>query len=806
MMLQRGDRLGPYTVQELLGSGGMGEVYRANDARLARDVALKVITPKLVTDPAVRRRFQVEARAASALNHPAIVTVYDVGETGDISWIAMEWVDGQTLRDVLSKGPLPLAEALTVAREIADGLAAAHEKGIVHRDLKPENIMVRPDGRAKILDFGLARQTIAELEASGSQAATEAGAATVAGTILGTVGYMSPEQAAGRVADSRSDQFAFGLILYEMLTARRAFQRPSVVETLVAIMRDEPSPLSSLRAGVSGPLQELIARCLSKVPEDRFASSRELAATLQTMTSEPTTMRSGGFVASNVMTAVMAPSVTPRRRLLRRRAAVAVALLVILAAGAAAWMRFRSSGQITSLAVLPFVNATRDERLDYLGDGITESLIDQMSRLATLKVMAHTTVARLKNSADPPAAGRQLGVGAVLVGSIAKRDPNVVVSAELVDTASGARLWGNTYDRPAADLLRVQDSIAWEIADALRLQLSSADKRNLVTHTTENAAAYELFLKGRFLLQYDTEEDDLTARRFFLQAIEMDRRFADAYLAVATTYVRSAGNLYAPPAQAWATARDHARKALELDPGNFGARLSLAVRHFQFDWDWALADREFRDLSEDPRLFASIAYQPTAIFFWATGRPDRAVDLMERGLRVDPQNVESRVMLADLLSAAGRLDDSVTHYTKIIADEPYDARPLFGLADLLKRRGDNARAVITLRKAYSLTEERIGIDALAGATTADQYDSAQVVVAGQRLQQLEALARERYVSPSDFARLLVKTGNRDRAIAALDQALKEKSPALVFLKVDRSWDPLRTDARFASIVQRIGIP
>ena len=456
--------------------------------------------------------------------------------------------------------------------------------------------------------------------------------------------------------------------------------------------------------------------------------------------------------------------------------------------------------------MLPFENATRDPNAEYLGDGLTESLIDQMSRLPALKVMARTTVMRFKNTRDPQAAGRQLGVGAVLVGKISKRGSQLVVNAELADVSTGARLWGQTYDRPATDLLRVQDSIAWEIADGLRLRLSPQEKQSLTAHTTQNPEAYELSLKARFLLQQSTEEDDLEARRLYLQAIEKDPRFVDAYLGVATTYARSAGEGYARPAEAWAGAREYAEKALKLDPGNFGARVSLAVRHYQFDWDWPLAEREFRELSDDPRLFVSLAYQPAAVFYLITGRPEQSVALLESGLRFDPQNVESRVMKADHLAAAGRLDESIAEYKAIMPKAPADAEPLFGLADALKRRGDIAGAIGALRKACELADEPMGVQALANSATEKDYERAEAAVAGDRLRRFEALAKERYVSPLDLARLNAMVGNREVAFALLQRALTERSPGLAFLKVDKAWGSIRDDARFASIVQRVGIP
>ena len=806
MALPPGAVLGPYRIEALLGTGGMGEVYRARDTRLGRDAALKVIAPRLIGDPSLRRRFEIEARAASVLNHPAIVTIYDVGESDGTSWIAMEWIEGRTLRQVLSDGPMPPGRVLSIARQIADGLAAAHSKGIVHRDLKPENIMLRADGGAKILDFGLARQTLVETtEQSISQIETAQAlgrAATMEGAVFGTVGYMSPEQASGRAVDFHSDQFAFGLILYEMLAGRRAFERPSTVETLAAIIREDPVPLASIRGGIPESLLRLVARCLAKAPQDRFASTRELASALENIANRLSATTAAG-VPSEVPGAARRTT-TPR---IGARALLAVAAVLLLTLAAVAWVRFRGRpNTIDSLAVLPFENATRDPKADYLSDGLTESLIDQFSRVPSLKTMARTTVARFKHTADARAAGRQLGVGAVLTGTTSKRDRQIIVSAELVDVSTGVRLWGQTYDRPAADLLRVQDSIALEIVDSLRLRLSRDEKRSLAAHPTGNDEAYELFLRARFLLQHDTEEDDLEARRLYLQALEKDPNFVDAYLGVASTYARSAGNGYAPPRDAWSRVEEYARKALDLDPGNVGARVALAIRHFQFDWDWPLAEREFRELSTDPRLFHRVSYQAAAMFFWATGRPEQSVAVMERGLRVDPQNVESKVMLADLLTEAGRNDDAIREYKAISAAEPGDARPLFGLAKVLRRRGDATGAIDTLRKAYDRAGEQDGVAALVNARTDIDYDQALAAVSRDRFAKLQDLAKERYVSPLDLARLHAQVGQKEKAFAMLEKAVAERSPGLVFLKVDRAWDPIRSDPRFESIVRQVGIP
>ncbi len=785
----------------------MGEVYRGRDTRLGRDVALKVISQTLVGDPSSRRRFEQEARAASALNHPAIVTIYDVGESGDVSWIAMEWVEGRTLRQVLADGPLPIRDAWSMARQVADGLAAAHAKGIVHRDLKPENVMLTSEGRAKILDFGLARRNVVEAleEKAEAETVATAMAGTFAGAILGTVGYMSPEQAAGKPADFRSDQFSFGLLTYELLAGRRAFDRPSAVETLAAVIREDAVPLASIRGGISSALHAVIARCLAKLPDDRYHSTRELAAALDTLDPESpadgvANRPAGAAPAARRAWSTAKPS--------RSTTMIGGAVTVIIMA-AVTWLAVgdkTAPPAITSLAVLPFENSSDDPDADYLGDGLTESLIGHLSRVPSLKVMARGTVMRFKGAADPQAAARQLGVGAVVSGTVARRADRLVISAELIDSSTGERLWGQTYDRPSTDLLRVQDSIVSEISDGLRLRLSGQEKQRLGGYGTENVEAYELLLRARYLMGKDTEEDDLDARKLLVQALDKDPNFVDARIDLASNYGRGAGNGYVPPGEALARAAEEIGKALAIDPDNVKVRAAVTGNRFMTRWDWSTAEREFLALSREPALLLGVQYHPIALFFVSTGRPDEAVALVERALVADPRNVESRVMLGNFLVQAGRLDDAMKVYEAIAADEPTDPRPLLGIADVSKRRGDAARAIDARRKAYELVGDDDGVRALAGARTEQDFEKAEIAVARSQLRYLQELAKERYVSPLDIARLHAQIGNREQALAGLEQSLAERSFGLTLLKTDRAWDPIRSDPRFAAIVKRVGIP
>jgi TolB-like protein len=456
--------------------------------------------------------------------------------------------------------------------------------------------------------------------------------------------------------------------------------------------------------------------------------------------------------------------------------------------------------------VLPFASAGQDEGAEDLGNGVSESLIDQLSRVPSLRVMARATVSRFKGAADPLEVGRKLRVGAVVTGSVSRRGATLSVSAELVETETGARLWGERYERPFVDLLSVQDSIAAEIAGGLRLRLSGEERRNLARHGTENLEAHELYLKGSRLLGYGTEEDDLEARRLFQQAVKRDPGYLEARLGLASTYARAAGSGFARPAEVWPLAEAELRKVLERDPGNVLARAGLAGRRFLFDWDWAGVEREFRELSADPRLLLGTQFHPVATYFTARGWSEDAVELMERALRVDPENLETRIMLADRLQQAGRLQDSIALYRAIADAEPTDPRPRFGLAQALRRLGDVPGALGALRTAYELSEEDMGVRALEGARMEQDYEKAEAVVSRARLESLEALARQRYVSPFDFALLHARLGEKEKAFARLEDALAERSVGLVLLRVDRAWDRIRDDPRFAAIVRRVGIP
>jgi serine/threonine protein kinase/TolB-like protein/thioredoxin-like negative regulator of GroEL len=814
-----GRLVGVYRLVAELGEGGMGTVHLAErvDGHFEQRVAIKLLKQGLADEDA-KRRFLQERQILARLDHPGIARLIDGGVTAEgTPFFVMERVEGRPVTAYCDEQGFGIEQRLRVFLEICDAVQYAHRSLVIHRDLKPSNILVDAAGRVKLLDFG-----IAKLLAGGSGGSPLEATRTFVRAM--TPEYAAPEQVRNEPVTAATDVYSLGVLLYELLTGQRPYQvgRGGLSEMERAILEQEPLRPSARTATAPGPtgaggpretrrrlrgdLDRIVLKALEKAPERRYPTAQALAADIRRhLDGLPISARGDNALYR-------------ARKFVRRHragvAAVAMTGIAVVLLAVVAVLVLRRAGQgpaardgpIDSLAVLPFASAGRDPDTEYLGDGLAESLIDQMSRVPSLRVMARTTVFRFKGVADPREVGRKLGVGAVLTGTVSRRGDQVKVSAELVETSTGARLWGETYDRPVADLLRVQDSIASDISDGLRLRLSGQEKRTLARHGTEDPEAYELYLRARFFLQRDTEQDDLEARRLFLRAVEKDPRFVGAHLGIASTYSRSAGNGYAPPAQAWARADEQIRKVLEIDPGNVLARASLASRRFLVDWDWAGAERDLRELSTDPWLLLGPQFHPVTLFFWARGRPEESVALVERALRVDPGNLESRIMLADFLVQAGRLDQAIGSYKAVADAEPSDPRARFGLAEVLRRRGDMKGAIDALRQAYELSGEEEGTKALAAARTEKDYEDAEVLVARSRLVRLEAASKERYVSPLDLARLHARVGDREKAFARLQDALAERSPGLVVLKVDHAWDRIRDDARFTAVVRRVGIP
>ena len=773
-----GRQLGGYEIRNLIGAGGMGEVYRGVDLRLEREAAVKVIVPLAIGDPGYLQRFEEEARLASNLNHPNIVTVYGFGEQDGLAFLAMELVDGRTLRTLSAEAPLAMSQLLPLGVQLADALAAAHANGVVHRDLKPENAMVTGGGRVKILDFGIAKRRL--LTEGGVHAMAEGG------VILGSAGYMSPEQAAGLPAGPPSDQFALGVILYELASGRRPFARRTVEETLSAVRSVELDPIKSVNPEVSDALRRVIERCLEKDPAARFPNTNDLAAALH-----------------GAADALKRKSGISRRRVLQ----LAGGSVAAAAAGLLVARQLKRSPDRHSLAVLAFDNAG-DEEADYLANGLTEMLIRRLSAVASLQLVPRTAVFSVKaERLDRQAAGAALAADAVLGGTIARQSGRLQVDAALFAVPTGARMWSRHFDSDAGDVLGLQNEIvAALVSDAFGLRLSGDDSRRLLAVPTRDPVALDLYLQARTFHNRDTEADYLRERELLTQALDRDGGFALAHVALAATYSVMAVDGMERPTGAWPEASRHIRRALELDPDLPDAHAEAAARAFFFDWDWRAGEREWLAALEsssgpaDPDFLLAYSLEQ-----WAIGRTDRALELVRQARARDPLSLGFKVREADLLLGAGRPSEARDIYERVIRNQPEDPRAYFGLADALSADRRFDEAIDALQR---------GQDAAGGARLSERHLSAHGEAGWLRLNadwaraqmdELVARAASAYTSPLDMARLHARLGHADEAFDLLDRAFDDRSPGLVFLNVDRMWDPLRGDRRLSEAVHRVGL-
>ncbi|MFI5178219.1 MAG: protein kinase [Vicinamibacterales bacterium] len=789
-----GRQIHGYDIRALLGAGGMGEVYLARDLRLGRDVALKILRRSVAASPAYLQRFEDEARSASILNHPNIVTIYGVGEDGDISYIAMERVNGRTLREVVASATLAIPAVLDLAVQLADALAVAHNNGIVHRDLKPDNVMVTPEGLLKVLDFGIAkREGVLDPESTVSGHTESTVVQTQAGTILGTVGYMSPEQADGRRATAASDQFSFGAILYELLTGRRAFERASKAATLEAIRRYPPEPIESINANVTVPLRRLVARCLQKDPAARYPRTRDLAAELRDIRERVT----GGGLS--------------RRQVIWLGTAAAATLAT---AGGLGWWNWPRGPRVRSLALLPFENAGSDADVEHLCDGLTDNLILRIGVLPSIRVMTHSLVSNFKRTGlDARSFARTIGADSVLTGTVTERAGELTIAASLVEVASGKPLWSNSYTRQAADLQLVRDAITTAIVnDGIRLQLSNEDRDRLVRHPTDNADAYERFLKGSYLHEHQEPGDDVRARDLFTQAIALDPKFALAYAALAATYATAAINGWELPGNCWSLCHSNAREALDRDHELPDAYAASAQLEFFCNWAWAAADQQW---SLAMRARSAEMFLPLrtgrALQQWALGRTADALRIIREVRALDPLSPMFVITEAHYLEHDGQLDEAAATYESVLRTVPDQADPMHqgamaGLAETRRLQGRFDEA-ISLRRDLDSGRDDLLDALLATARGADGYRRIEQQCARRDLDNLEqSAASGSYVAPIDRARLYALLGDTTQALRHLDDALEVRDPGVTFLKADTVWSALRAHPRFIAVVEKVGLP
>jgi serine/threonine-protein kinase len=741
----------------------MGEVYRARDTRLERDVAVKVLPEGLLSEPQALARFDREAKLVAALSHPNILAIHDVGRDNGVSYAVTELLEGETLRERMSAATLPIRKAVDCARQMARGLAAAHARGIIHRDLKPENVFVTRDGQVKILDFGLAKREPMGAPPGASVQATAA--RTVPGTILGTVGYMSPEQVRGEEADSRSDIFSFGSVLYELLFGEPAFRSDTEVETMAAILREDPPRLRG-RGAVPAELVRIAAHCLEKKREERFQSASDLAFALGVLEPEPAEPAGEAALA-------------------RRGSAARPSATV-------------SDSSRASIAVLPFRNMSADKENEYFSDGITEEIINALTKIEALRVASRTSAFAFKGrDEDIRRIGEQLGVRAVLEGSVRRAGSRLRITAELVNVADGYHLWSERYDREMEDIFAIQDEIALAIANALKVRLLAADEGALVSRGTEDFEAYNHYLKGKYFFNRRVPRQAIAE---FEQAISRDPEYAAAHTGLADAYCIFGFYGGIPTLDAFAKARAAASRAKELEPDSPEVHVSLGLVEHYYGWDLEREEREFRRAIELAPRSAS-AYSWLGLVLAFSEQPVEALEMSRRATQLEPLSPNAQTNVAWCFFARREYEEALFEVRRALALDPDALYPLWMSGLTLQMLGNTAESVAAFERAVVLTgrEQTYYLALLGGGyAAAGRREDARRVLGDLR----ERSSRE-YVAPYHLAFLHVPLGDHDAAIAALERGCEERNALAWWPRTSPAFDPIRGHPRFEGLLRKI---
>jgi serine/threonine-protein kinase len=841
MSLPPKTQLGRYEIRALLGAGGMGEVYLAQDTSLNRKVALKVLPVDVASNQDRMRRFKQEAAAAASLNHPNIAHIYEIGEASGHNFIAMEYVEGTTLRAKIHDEHEELPKLLRALQHVAEGLAKAHDSGIVHRDLKPDNIMITNDGHAKVLDFGLAK--LVEPQTSSDRVSGEDPTIlqhSTPGLILGTMGYMSPEQAQGKTKeiDRRSDIFSFGCILFEAITCQKAFAGKDQIETLNKIVREPAPPLTAFNPNASADLQRIVRRCLAKDPDERYQSIKDVAIELkevrremqedsadttvspESVSSEARTLwhaettrvqsapPSTGEIPSGASTRASSAEFIISGLRQHKTATVIGALVVLILVAAVAYgiRSYLHAGStevaVESIAVIPFINQSKDASSEWISDGLTESIINNLTQLPNLKVIARSSVFRYKGKeGDPLAIGKELGVRAVLAGRLMQRGDTMLISTELIDIRDSKQLWGEQYERPLSDMLSVQREIAREITNNLRPTLSGIDQSRANKQYTANAEAYQLYLKGRFYWNKRTAADFHKSIPYFQQAIEKDPNYALAYSGLADAYALLTAYSNEPPRELMPKAKEAALKALALDDKLAEAHASLGQIVEYYEYDFATAEREYyRALELNPNY--ATAHQWLAEHLSGFKRFDEAIAEIKRALELDPLSPIMNRIYADILVDARRFDEAIEQYKKTLELDPNFPTAHFFLGRAYEGKGMYDQALDEYEKTSTVnlvpqeTLKKLREVYKKSGWKAYMQATVDRLLGSQRVQ----------LPPYVMATLYAKLGQHDEAMKWLEKGYEERDFRLIMITVSYEFDGLRSDPRFRDLVHRIGLP
>jgi len=807
----------------------MGEVYQAFDTELGRLVAIKILPAHLSTDSNRLQRFIQEAKAASALNHPHILTIHDVGTDSNSRFIATEFIDGATLRQRMQSG-MKLAEMLEVAIETTSALAAAHEAGIIHRDIKPENIMVRRDGYVKVLDFGLAKLTEAPGTTTDTEAPTKAMVNTGAGTVMGTTNYMSPEQAKGTHVDTRTDLWSVGVLLYEMLSGHLPFNGETPTETISLILQKEPPPLMRYVPATPAELDRIITKALTKDRDERYQTAKDLLIDLRNLkrrlevdaeidrTTPPevraatTSGSSTAGTASGMGAATVGASdhhsVSNAEYIVseiksHKKGAIVVALVIVVAAAgiiaafARYWHARNSEVAIESIAVLPFENQSRESETEYMSDGLTDSIINSLTQLPNLKVIARSSVFRYKGKqADPLVVAKDLGVRAILTGRILQHGDNVTISTELIDARDNKQLWGEQYERKLSDLMMVQRDIAHEITNNLKLKLSPAEQGMMAKHYTENPEAFQLYMKGRFYWNKRSQEGIQKSVEYFNQAIAVDPNFAQAYAGLADSWLTAGWYRDVPPQESRSRSLAAIDKAVALDPTLAEPHATLGTVKMLFEWDWAGAEQEFKKAIEmNPRY--PTAHQRYSLFLPIVGRIEEAVAEAKKAKDLDPLSLSVNENVGDILCLAERYDEAEQQLLKTIELDPTFELAHQTLARVYAAKGDEEK---------SLDEQMIGAPADVIAHAKRIYaESGMAGVWRERLNRQLERAKSGHADAMAIAFIYVKLNDIDKSFEWLNKALDERGVPLTYVVADPRWAKVRADPRYTAMLQRLGL-